>query len=315
MTDKTDDSLVYGPVPSRRLGRSLGVDVVPFKVCSFDCLYCQIGRTTVHSPERAVYVRPEQVVPQIERRLAECTRPDYITMGGSGEPTLNSALGEIIDGVRAVTDVPVALLTNGSLLTDPEVRAICCRADVVLPNLDAGDEETFRVINRPPEGLSLARIVGGLKAFRAEYEGQIWLEVFILRGVNDTEEQVGKIATLTADIRPDRVQLNTAVRPTADVGAMGVAPDKLQTLAQLFNPPAEVVAGFHKVEGASGSASRDEVIAMLRRRPCTAEDIAAGLGKHINEVLKVIGPLQEEGAVTAERREDRTYFAAAPPPG
>ena len=157
---------LYGPVPSRRLGRSLGIDIVPPKICTLDCVYCQIGRTTQKTLERAEYVPVDEVAGEVKLRLAEGLEADFLTIGGSGEPTLNSRLGRLIDQIKGLTDIPVAVLTNGSLLYEEEVRQACAKADVVLPSLDAPDSETFEKVNRPQEGLGFDRFLGGLCEFR-----------------------------------------------------------------------------------------------------------------------------------------------------
>lgn len=310
-------ALVYGPVPSRRLGRSLGVDVVPFKVCDFDCIYCQLGRTSVHTLERKVYVSPDEVLPQIEEKLRTGVRPDYITMGGSGEPTLNAALGDIIAAVRKISDVPVALLTNGALLSDPQVRAACAQADVVLPDLDAGDEETFRLINRPCKGLTLEKIVRGLEMFRREFTGRMWLEVFLVAGINDSDAQVKKIARLAERFRPDKIQLNTAVRPPAVESVGKVSHARLERLSSLFTPRAEVVADFAKpVETESVGdeerrrAAEEDVLSMLRRRPCTIKDVAGGLGISDERAAAALARLSESGRARPVMRGGETYFSA-----
>jgi wyosine [tRNA(Phe)-imidazoG37] synthetase (radical SAM superfamily) len=166
---------LYGPVPSRRLGRSLGVDIVPFKLCTLDCVYCQLGKTTKKTLQRGDFLPVEAVLAELKSRLADGLEADFITIGGSGEPTLHSRLGALIDGIKKLTSIPVAVLTNGTLLYKKDVRADCAKADVVLPSLDAADEQTFRRINRPRSGLTVEQLISGLCAFRSEFTGQIWL--------------------------------------------------------------------------------------------------------------------------------------------
>ena len=197
---------LYGPVPSRRLGRSLGVDIVPFKFCSLDCVYCQLGPTTEKTLLRSDFVPLEDVLTELKNKLADGLQADFITIGGSGEPTLNSRLGDIIDGIKKITDIPVAILTNGTLLDKQDVRADCAKADVVLPSLDAGDEQTFQKINRPHSELNVERLISGLCEFRKEYAGQIWLELFFIEGFNTDIEQIAKIKDAVSRIRPDKVQ-------------------------------------------------------------------------------------------------------------
>ena len=179
---------IFGPVPSRRLGRSLGVDLVPFKTCTYDCIYCQLGRTTNKTIQRKEWVPLDDVVTELETKLS--SQPDYITLSGSGEPTLYSRTGELIDRIKAVTNVPVAVLTNGSLLWNQEVRARLMNADLVVPSLDAGDEAMFRAVNRPHEDISFERMLQGLIDFRHEFQGKYWLEVFLLAGHNAIAAEV-----------------------------------------------------------------------------------------------------------------------------
>src|ERR1035437_696237 len=202
---------VFGPVPSRRLGRSLGVDLVPFKTCSYDCIYCQLGRTTRKTVERKEWVPMDAVLDELKRKLT--CRPDYITLSGSGEPTLHSRLGEIIEHIQAMTAVPVAVLTNCSLLWQAEVRDEVALADVVLPSLDAPDPERFEFINRPHPDITFERLLDGLAAFRREFSGKYWLEVMLLGGYTSLPPQIRQLAEWTRRIQPDKVQLNTAARP------------------------------------------------------------------------------------------------------
>jgi wyosine [tRNA(Phe)-imidazoG37] synthetase (radical SAM superfamily) len=332
-----ENKYVFGPVPSRRLGLSLGVDIVPFKVCTLDCIYCQLGRTTEKSVERKDYVPVEVVLAELRQRLEQGPRPDFITISGSGEPTLNSRLGELIDGIKKITDIPVAILTNGTLLYRSDVRADCAKADVVLPSLDAGDEQTFRKINRPYEDICIEKLVAGLCAFREEFAGQIWLEVFLVEGLNTDSEQIGKIKELIKRICPDKVQLNTAVRPAAEAGVERPDAEKLQTIAEELGERCEVIADFSlersgksKTEGLSGyrfegrsDAIKDirghsgigvkmeeTLLSMLKRRPCSLSDICSGLGLNRNEAKKYITHLQQKGFVEAAEKDGTTFFKA-----
>ncbi|MDK1030682.1 MAG: radical SAM protein [Planctomycetia bacterium] len=304
---KEQTEYVFGPVPSRRLGRSLGVDLVPFKTCTFDCIYCQLGLTTDKNPARKSFVPVDDVLRQLQQRLKETARPDYVTLSGSGEPTLSADLGRVITEIKRITDVPVAVLTNGSLLSEPEVRRACALADVVIPTLTSGTEAVFRRIHRPPEEFTLEHFLEGLEKFRAEFSGQLWLEVFLLAGINDSEEEVLKLKPLIERIGPDRIQLNTAVRPTADADALAVGEERMQRLCKLLG--AEVIADFSGIHSRQAfEATRAHVLAMLRRRPCTAEDVARGLAIHLNEALKYIAELQAEGLIESAAKGDVTYY-------
>jgi len=302
---------VFGPVPSRRLGRSLGVDLVPFKVCPLDCVYCQLGRTTVKTLERRDYVPVDEVVEDVAAALAGGADPDYITLSGSGEPTLHSRLGEIIAGIKSQTDVPVTLLTNGILLYRKDVRNDAACADLVIPSFDAPNAELFERINRPHGEIDFDRFVDGLVQFRRSYTGRIWLEVFLLKGVNDSTAAIHEFQQHIRRIRPDRIQLNTAVRPTAEPEALAVPPAELDRLCELFGPEASVVADYRgSPVGADIAATRERVLALLQRRPCTLEDVANGIGAHRNDVTKHVTALLQSGEIVAERRDEQTYYRA-----
>lgn len=301
---------IFGPVPSRRLGRSLGVDVVPFKTCSFDCIYCQLGRTTRKTVERREWVPLQGVLDELCSKLA--LEPDYITLGGSGEPTLYSRIGELIDGIRSMTDIPVAVLTNGSLLWKEEIRDGLRNADVVIPSLDVGDQTLFRAISRPHPAITFERLLDGLTAFRQEFQGNYWLEVFLLAGYTSIEAEVKKIAKKAKEIGPDLVQLNTCVRPPAEDFAYPVGWRRLVELADFFAPPAEVIVDFETSTSPTVSTSdAGGILQMLQRRPCTAIDIAAGLGIRQAEVLTEIEILVQEGSVEARKvGRGRTHYVA-----
>jgi len=298
-------------VPSRRLGRSLGVDIVPPKVCSLDCIYCQLAGTTEKTIERKDYVDIEAVLAELKGGLAHGLKADFITISGSGEPTLNSRLGELIDGIKKITGIPVAILTNGTLLYREDVRADCARADVVLPSLDAGDEQTFQKVNQPHKGISIEKLIDGLCAFRSEFSGRIWLEVFIVEGLNTDSVQIAKIRDAIERIRPDKVQLNTAVRPTAQMSVKRVKPEKLRDIATELGENCEVVADFSPGRrGKLAESKVEDVLSMLKRRPCSINDVCSGLGIHRNEALKYITHLKQQGVVDSEKKGGIVFFRA-----
>ena len=300
---------VFGPVPSRRLGRSLGVDLVPFKTCTYDCIYCQLGRTTNKTTQRKEWVPLDEVVAELKTKLS--TQPDYITLSGSGEPSLYSRTGQLIDRIKAMTEVPVAVLTNGSLLWQADVRSQLANADLVIPSLDAGDEAMFQAVNRPHNGISFERMLDGLIEFRREYEGQYWLEVFLLAGHNAITAEVEKLAGCVSRINPDRVQLNTAARPPAEDYATAVQRSRLNELAAMFNPPAEVIADFRSVHHQlKFAAGREGVLELLRRRSCSIDDIADGLGMHRNEAIKYIEELTDRKLLEQLFVDGRPYYKA-----
>jgi len=304
-------SYLFGPVPSRRLGRSLGVDLVPMKTCSYDCIYCQLGRTTNKTVQTKPWVPIDEVIRQLKDRLS--SRPDYITLSGSGEPTLHSRLDEIIGRIKQLTNIPVAVLTNGSLLARRHVCRQLLGADLVIPSLDAGSESAFRRVNRPHEDISFPEMLEGLIGFRRHFSGEYWLEIMLLAGITDSETEVKRLARWVDQIRPDRVQLNTATRPPAESCARAVSPQRMAELAERFEPAGEVIAPFHAESlDAASQASRQGVLELLRRRPCTLSDIAGGLPMHPNEVIKYIEELAGEELIRKTEAGGRVYYEAAP---
>jgi len=309
---------VYGPVPSRRLGRSLGVDLVPMKHCPYDCIYCQLGPTRTRTRERSPFYPRGEILGEVEERLRSGPRPDYVTLAGCGEPTLYSGLGELTRDIRAMTTVPVALLTNGALFGDPALRSEAAEADLVLPSLDAGDEESFRYVNRPVEGLSLEEVVDGLAAFRREYGGPIWLEIMVLAGYSEVTRRLEDLAKAARRIRPDRIQLNTPVRPAAHAYVEPVPLQRLDSYCALFEPRATVIADFPASAGRPFPGREDlseRLLGLLRRRPCTLADIQAGLGLHPNETEKLIRAHEQAGTVRSVARSGRTFYQCNPNEG
>jgi len=314
---------LYGPVPSRRLGLSFGVDIVPFKVCTLDCVYCQLGRTVEKTVERRDFGPVEPIVDELREAVAKGLKADFVTIGGSGEPTLHLRLGELVDGIKQITDIPVALLTNGTLLSRPDVRADCARVDVVMPSLDAADQGTFDRIDRPERSISIESVVSGLCAFRKDYAGQIWLEIFFVEAINTDQAQITRMKDAIERIKPDKVQLNTAVRPTADPGVARLDAERLREIATRLGPACEIIADFsiageEQVAGADDGEEREPqslvtetsqaLLSMLKRRPCSLGDISEGLSLNRNEALKYLADLQERGLIGSEQKGGRIFF-------
>lgn len=305
---------VYGPVPSRRLGRSLGVDLVSFKTCSYDCIYCQLGRTTNKTIKRREYVPIEDIVSELERKLAEEPAPDYISLAGSGEPTLNSGIGRLIEGVKKMTQIPVAVLTNGSLLWKREVQEALMAADLVVPSLDAGDDLLFRYVNRPHEGIIFEQMADGIAEFASRFHGRVWLEVLLIDGATGIESEVKKIAALAKKINTERVQLNTVSRPPAEDYAIAVSRDRMEQFASYFSGSVEVIGDFNKAPSAAGLIShvvQDNIEALLERRPCTLTDISFSLNIHPTEATKHLDILVKKGRITRVLKDGRSFFYAA----
>jgi wyosine [tRNA(Phe)-imidazoG37] synthetase (radical SAM superfamily) len=253
----------------------------------------------------------EAVLAELKKALAEGIEADYISISGAGEPTLNAHLGKIIDGIKKITDIPVAILTNGTLLYMPDVRADCAKANVVLPSLDAGDEQTFQRINRPHNDISIEKLIEGLITFRNEFAGQIWLEVFLVEDLNTDIEQITKIKNAMDRICPDKIQLNTAVRPTAETDIKRPSAEKLRAIAAQLGQKCEVVADFQLRHRSKHIESRvEDVLSMLKRRPCSLNDICSSLGIRRNEALKYISQLQHLKVIGSEQQNGITFFKA-----
>jgi wyosine [tRNA(Phe)-imidazoG37] synthetase (radical SAM superfamily) len=264
--------------------------------------------------ERTAFVAAGAILTEVERIL-EPDPPtfDVVGIAGSGEPTLNLDIGRVIDGVKSMTDVPVAVLTNGSLLWMPEVQDALMSADIILPSLDAGDAGAFAYVNRPHPDIGFEQMVEGIASFTSRYPGEVWLEVLLLAGVTGIPTEAARIAALAERIGPARVQLNTVCRPPAEQSALAVPPGEMEALRALFSGEVEIVSHLHP-ELTTGPEPCEtggaDVLALLRRRPCTVEDVAEGLGLHINETLKQLSALVQAGEVTTAVVSGRTFYAA-----
>ena len=301
---------LFGPVPSRRFGRSLGVDLTPYKTCSLDCVFCQLGRTMQKTIVRKEYVPTDLVLTELAGWLKAGGRADYITLSGSGEPTLHSRFGDILAFVREKSSISSVVLTNGTMLHLPEVREAAALADVVKISLSAWDDDSFEWVNRPHPQLRFAQLVEGERTFRREFRGELWMEVFLVGGMNSTPRDVRKIASLAKEIQPDRIQLNTSVRPPAEEFVTPLSRGQMEELAGLFQPAAEIIGEFSTSHEEPVKAKEDEIFSMIERRPCTAEQIADVFGMHINEVSKYLGKLVRTDRVRAEHRRSAVYYEA-----
>lgn len=301
-------SYIIGPVPSRRLGRSLGIDLVPAKTCTYDCIYCQIMiNTTIKTLKRKEWVPFDDVLKQIRDKIF--CKPDIITITGCGEPTLFSRLGELIKKIKGMTDTKICVLTNGSLLWMPEFRKELIHADIVMPNLDAGDESTYQKVNRPHRDISFDVMVEGLISFRKAYKQQYWLEVFLLESITANDSQIEKMVKIADRISPDRIQLNTVTRPTQKYCPSAVSKEKMEYYAELFGNRAEVIANYSKVHKRKDfPVSKEELLNLLKRQPCTIEDISTNFGLNRMEVIKLIEGLCFEEEIKSEKKNGLLYY-------
>ncbi len=341
-------SFLFGPVRSRRLGRSLGIDLVPLKVCTYDCPYCQVGVTTDKTLARREYVPVSAVLSEFDHWLAHDGKADCVTLAGGGEPTLHSRFGEVIEAVGARSGLRRILLSNGSLFFLPEVRASAAKAEVVKATLSAWDTASYQAAHHPHPELGFDGFVAGLKAMRTGFRGEYWLEVFVIPGVNDLPEQVERIARLAREIAPDRIHLNTAVRPARDGVTQAVSALKLEALAGLFSPVAEVVVSNASVpemvstssgwtatsgrgqtppggrrppdgcldnENVSAAALAERIMALIHRHPCTVADMAVTVGMPPAALEKPLADLVAAGALRRESRGGAVFYVTIPAAG
>ena len=301
---------LFGPVPSRRFGRSLGVDLTPYKTCSLDCVFCQLGRTRNKTVNRKEYVPVDTVLSEIEDWLKSNGKADYITLSGAGEPTLHSRFGEVLEFIDKNSAIPAVLLTNGTMLYLPEVQEAAAKADVVKISLSAWNQISYGWVNRPHPKLRFDQLVEGQKAFRAKFKGQLWLEVFLVKGINSMPDDVRKIAAMAKEIKPDRIHLNTAVRPSAEDFVMALSKKNMEILTHLFRPTAEIIAEYSHSRTPAVQADQDTIFSMLQRRPCTMEEITDIFDMHINEVSKHLGILIRSGRIRSEKKNSAIYYAA-----
>lgn len=305
---------IFGPVPSRRLGRSLGIDVIPPKTCSFDCIYCESGATTHLTIERRLFHPPERILAELDDFFARHTGgADALTFSSAGEPTLYLGLGELIARVKErYPKLPLVVLTNGSLFWDPGVRRDLLLADRVVPSLDAVTVESFRKINRPHPKLDLEQIIEGIRAFRREYTGRMHVEVVLVSGVNDRPEELTLARRIIDTLGADQIELNTVVRPPAVRGCRGLGPEAMALAATFFPPEKTLVIGHYS--GPSESAGQgdlaERIVSMVKRRPCTETEMASSLGANPKDVSAAVQRLASEGRVSRVRFDDRDFVEA-----
>jgi wyosine [tRNA(Phe)-imidazoG37] synthetase (radical SAM superfamily) len=304
---------VYGPVQSRRLGRSLGIDLVPFKTCTYNCIYCQLGQTTNKTLERKEYVPTASVLMEVEQKLASGEIFDCVSMAGSGEPTLHSGIGNLILEIKKMTEVPIAVLTNGSLLWIDDVQKALMPASLILPSLDVGSKSLFQRVNRPHPHISFEQMVNGLVSFANRFKRDIWLEVLLLEGITGIPREASKIAAIIKRIAPTRIQLNTVIRPAAEVNAHPVSEAQMLALKDLLPGKVEIISEGKQrgVNKSSLSNARSiDILNLLWRRPCTCIEVANSLGMHPSETIKDLDELIASGKVITKIVDKRAFYSA-----
>ncbi len=303
---------LFGPVPSRRLGMSLGVDLVPRKVCSLDCVYCEVGATTKLTIERKEYILYDKVTKELEHYFSTSPEPDYITFSGSGEPTLNSRIGDVLEFIkRKKPHIPIAVLTNGTLFHDRNVRRELLNAAVVLPSLDAALDSSFQKINKPESQLNIETYIQGLEDFRNEYTGEIWLEILIIPGYNDSKENLTSLKKAFKRINPNRIQLNTLDRPGSIADIRAASRHEMQRIIEYWNlKNVEIIAAAPERKDIKSYREDTEsaILGTISRRPCTLDDLIRILGLHVNEINKYLDVLEADGKIMPMRQERGIFY-------
>ena len=292
---------LFGPVNSRRLGRSLGVDLLPFKTCSLDCIYCECGFTTRHTMRRDAFVPTDDVIRELDEVLGSDPDIDYVTFSGAGEPTLHAGIGKVIDYLKhRHPRFRVAVLTNGTLLGDPVVQAQLARADLVVPSLDGATEAAFGAICRPVPGLAVQAVIDGIAAFRRGFAGQMLLEIFIVPGINDRPEELAALKQAATIIAPDAIQLNSLDRPAPAAGVRAAGPEVLLALRESFRPlPVQLVRRRGQGEAApwSDPVVGQEVLRSIESTPASLAQLSLVTGIREGDMAKILARMAEDGLV------------------
>jgi len=306
---------LFGPVNSRRLGISLGVDLVPYKTCSLNCVYCECGDTTEITSTIAEYVLTDDVISELDAYLTGSPRLDAITFSGSGVPTLHAGIGRIISHLK--DNHPrymVAVLTNGTLFWKPDVRKSISRADVVIPSLDAVSRDIFFKIARPAPGITPELVVEGLAEFRKEFGGLMFLEIFIVPGLNDSIAELSKLRESCSFIRPDKIQINSIDRPGSEDWVKPAEQEKLLEIKEFFKPLDVEIIGkpaHRQFTDRHVSNLTKSIIAVLRRRPSTMEDLCTSLGADAEEVKQTVELMMEAGMIAVAKLERGEFYRMA----
>ena len=313
------NSLFYGPVASRRFDYSLGIDLIPYKVCSFDCIYCQLGKTTVKTIEREKYkeINLHSFLSKLEDIIKNAKRIDYITFSGSGEPTLNLDIGILINKVKDITDIPVAVLTNGSTLYKEDVVNDLRNADLIKVSLDACNESILRKINRPYHDLAFGNIINGMNLLSQSFKGRIWLEIMLLKDINDDLNAANEFKKILNENnildRIEKIHINTPVRPSGFKEVFIPSLSDIQLLKNILGEKAEVINqiaenGFISDYSKEHKEIYEKIVELAKRRPVTTRDMSYSLGMNINEIIKYMRLLLKDDKIKYKIYRNTRYY-------
>ncbi len=302
--NKLKTKRVFGPVLSKRLGNSLGIDVIPHKTCSYNCIYCQLGSEENTITDLKNYYSVDEIIYELKEALLNNKNIDYITFTGSGEPTLYKDLKKLIYEIKQITDIPVCVITNGSLLYKQEMRSNLLLADLIIPSLDAGNEDTFKLIDNPNKEIDFDKMVEGLAEFKKVFKGEYWLEIFLLKDINDNEMELDDIIKIVRKIKPDRIQLITATRRVANEKAKALSDEELKKIKKYFNARLDIEVDIPNVsdnhKGNTKKITEEDIINFLIRQPDTARLIAKSFNEEEKRVKELLDSLIKKNKVREE---------------
>jgi len=301
---------VFGPVPSRRLGASLGIDIIPRKYCSFDCIYCQLGKTTHKIIERKSFFDPHEIVKEALKKIRIHQNIDFITFSGSGEPTLNADIGFIINELKQHTNLSIAVITNSSLLFKEDVQNELNNADVVLPSLDAVSQDIFYYINRPHSYLSIDMIIEGLKTFRKRFRYKIWLEIMLIKNINHEKGELQKLKDIIKIIGADKVQLNTITRPPSEEIYSSMEQSELEKICNFLGKKCEIISTYEKINPEEKKDWIENILDILKRRSMSLDDIVRITGGSQAKAKKILMGLEKEGKIQSFYFGDSLFYTS-----
>lgn len=309
-----DYKYIFGPVPSRRLGLSLGIDLMPHKTCTLNCVYCECGKTTNLTMKCKEYIPIKLLREELKDFLASNPKLDFITFSGSGEPTLHIGIKEIINFLNK--DYPkykIALLTNSTLFFQPDIRKRIIGVDLIVASLDAASEKNFKKINRPHPGIALPEIIEGLISLRKEFAKQLWMEVFLVPGINDNKDELNRLKKTLSLIYPDKIQLNTLDRPGAETWIKPVSKKDLLEAASCLNEADIIqIPDSSPNDGVLKKDDRNYLLSIIKRRPCTAEDISKILNSNLEKIYNHLDALIEKGLIIKKDMPRGTFYTLNP---
>lgn len=305
---------IFGPVPSRRLGKSLGINNVRPKTCSYSCVYCQLGITEKMQLKREEFYTVQELQNELEKTLKNLDQRkedlDYITFVADGEPTLDKNLGKSLKMIKEITGVKTAVISNASLIARKEVREELKNADWVSLKCDAFSEEVWHKVDRPHGKLDLLKIQEGMKEFSKEYEGKFLTETMLIKGINDTKEELNKIADFIAQLNTDSSYVAIPTRPPAEEGVEGPSPEKINMAVQIFKEKGiktEYLIGYEGNEFSSTGNLREDLLNITSVHPLKEEAVEELIRKcdsDWNEVEKLI----EEEKIVRTKFKDENYY-------